>query len=122
MTTGGFGQLLKQHRIANGQTLREFCRINRFDPGNYSRVERGLFAPPGEDQIKRYARALGIEVGSDEYVELLDQAAADRGELPRDLLSDEQVVGELPVLFRTLRGQPVDDEKLDKLVELIRKR
>ena len=122
MHKGMFGSNLKELRIRRGQTLREFCRANGLDAGNYSRMERGLSAPPGEETIRRYAEALGIEVGSDKYVELVDLAAADRGELPRDLLTDEQLVGELPLLFRTLRGRPVDDEKLDKLAELIRNR
>lgn len=119
---GAFGQLLKELRLKTGQTLREFCSRHGFDPGNYSRIERGLFAPPQGEKIKDYAAALGVEVGSDTYVDLLDRAAADRGELPHDLLSNEQLVAELPVLFRTLRSRPLDDDKLDKLAELIRKR
>lgn len=120
--SGMFGELLKKHRTASGSTLREFCRINGLDAGNYSRVERGLFAPPGEATIRRYANALGIEIGSDEYTELVDAAAVDRANLPTEVLSDEQLVKELPVLFRTLRGDPVPEEKLDRLVELIRQR
>jgi transcriptional regulator with XRE-family HTH domain len=117
-----FGELLKQLRIKSGKSLRDFCVENGFDPGNYSRLERGLSAPPHEAKIAEYARALGIEVGSDVYINLLDRAFADRGELPRDLLLDEQLVAELPVLFRTLRGKPVEEEKMNKLIELMRKR
>lgn len=118
----GFGQLLKELRLRSGQTLREFCENNGFDPGNYSRIERGLFAPPGNEKIAEYAKALGVEVGSDTYVDLLDKAAIDRGELPQSLLSDEQVLEQLPILFRTLRGQSVEDGKLDKLIDILRKR
>ncbi len=122
MATARFGPLLKELRVKQELTLRQFCKQHGFDPGNYSRVERGLFAPPSNDKIKEYAQALGIEVGADEYVDLLDYAAVDRGELPRDILSDEQLVAELPVLFRTLRGDPVEPERLDRLIEILRKR
>lgn len=119
---GRFGAKLKELRMAQGLTLREFCSRHGFEPGNYSKLERGLFAPPGNDKVDEYARALGLGVGSDAHVELRDLAALDRGELPHDLLSDEQVVKELPVLFRTLRGQRVEQEQLDDLVKLIRSR
>ena len=119
---GRFGQLLKDKRISQGITLRKFCAEHGLDPGNYSRIERGLFSPPGIEKIQKYARALGIAVGSDEYVDLVDAATVDRGELPRELLTDEQVVKQLPILFRTLRGEPVPEDKLDRLIELIRRR
>lgn len=119
---GKFGSRLKQLRVSKGQTLREFCEQHGFDPGNYSKIERGLFAPPSSDKVAAYARALGVESGSDEYVELLDLATIDRGELPREFLSDQRLMQELPVLFRTLRGQRVDEEALDRLVQLIKQR
>ena len=122
MAAPRFGPLLKALRRKRGFTLRRFCDEIGLDPGNFSRVERGLFAPPGPEKIKQYAEALGLETGSDEYTELLDAASIDRGELPREFLTAEQLVGELPVLFRTLRGQKVSVEERDKLIELIRER
>ena len=117
-----FSSLLKRLRAQRGLTLREFCLQNQFDPGNYSRLERGLYPPPqSHEQIEKYARALGLQEGSEEWMELFDVAAATRGEIPRDLLSDAELVEKLPVLFRTLRGQPVSPEKLDQLAELIRR-
>ena len=117
-----FGKRMKELRIAKGLTLREFCQANRFDPGNYSRLERGLFAPPQKEELlAKYALALGLTRGSDAWLEFFDLAAASRGELPPDLLSDEQVVEKLPVLFRTLRGSPVTEAQMDGLVEKIRR-
>ena len=122
MKTRHFGAYLKKLRISSGLTLRAFCIKNGFDPGNYSRLERGLLPPPhSEEKLKEYARALGLKRGSDEWLEFFDQAAAVRGQLPKDLLSDEEVVAKLPLLFRTLRGAPVPSEKLDQLVEKIRR-
>ncbi len=117
-----FGRLVKRHRLGAGLTLREFCLKHGFDPGNFSRIERGLCPPPhGRDLIERYATALGLNRGSDEWLELFDAAAADRGEIPPDLMSDEKVVDKLPVLFRTLRARQVAAHNLDELVERIRR-
>jgi transcriptional regulator with XRE-family HTH domain len=119
---GRCGELLKELRIRSGRTLRDFCTVNGFDAGNYSRIERGLFAPPQGEKLAEYAMALGVEKGSDIYIDIFDRAAADRGELPHDLLADEQLVAELPLLFRTLRNRPITEEKMDNLVSILRKR
>lgn len=117
-----FGALLKRLRLARGLTLREFCLKSGFDPGNYSRLERGLFPPPQSNEaIEKYATALGLERGTDDWVELFDIAAAERGVIPQDLLSDEEVVNKLPVLFRTLRATRVDTKQLDELVDRVRR-
>lgn len=117
-----FGKMLKKLRIEKGLTLREFCQAHGFDPGNYSRLERGLFSPPHKEELlERYATALGLKRGSDQWLDFFDLAATSRGEIPKDLLSDEEIVGKLPILFRTLRGSAVSQDKLDDLVEKIRK-
>jgi transcriptional regulator with XRE-family HTH domain len=117
-----FGEYFKERRIAKGVTLRAFCLENGFDPGNISRLERGLLGPPhSHEKIEEYARALGIKEGSDEWIEFFDRAAAESGRIPKDLLSDEELVDKLPVLFRTLRGQKVDPKKLEELAETIRR-
>lgn len=117
-----FGKLLKKLRIAKGVTLREFCQTNGIDPGNYSRLERGLFPPPQKETLlEKYALALGLKRVSDDWLEFFDLAAASRGEIPKDILSDEEVVEKLPVLFRTLRASAVSPDKLDDLVEKIRR-
>ena len=117
-----FGQLMKRLRIAKRLTLREFCNMNGFDPGNYSRLERGLFQPPQKEELlTKYATALGLRRGSDEWLEFFDLAAACRGEIPQDILSDEEVLNKLPALFRTLRGSPTSQNKLDDLVDKIRR-
>src|SRR5580693_7900072 len=120
MTTK-FGELLKRLRIANGVTLRDHCERHHIDPGNYSRLERGLFAPPQKEELlAKYATALGIKKNTDEWLEFFDVAALSRGEIPKDL-QDEELVEHLPVLFRTLRGDRPSSEKLDQLVEMMRK-
>lgn len=122
MNSTTFGSFLKQLRIANKFTLREFCETNKLDPGNYSRLERGLFpAPHRDDMIEKYALAIGVKRGSDDWILLFDLAAASRGKIPKDILNDEELMSKLPALFRTIRTNPVDPEKLDALVEDIRR-
>lgn len=122
MNASVFDKRLKELRMRTGMTLREFCLKNGFDPGNYSRLERGMFPPPQrEDLLAKYATALGLDRGSDEWLEFFDIAAASRGEIPHDLLTDEQVLAKLPLLFRTLRGGQVESQKLDELVEKVRR-
>ena len=117
-----FGEFLKELRMRAGLSLREFCLQNGLDPGNYSRVERGMFRPPQDREIvEKYATALGLERGSDEWLQLFDLAAAERGQVPEDLMSDEQLVDKLPVLFRTMRATQVSPEKLDEFIEKIRR-
>ena len=117
-----FGELVKRHRLNAGLTLREFCLKHTIDPGNFSRIERGLSPPPQRrDLLERYAKALRLKRGSDEWLELFDTAAAVRGEIPADLMSDSEVVDKLPVLFRTLRAMQLPAESLDELVDLIRR-
>jgi len=122
MPANAFGKLLKTLRQRTGKTMRDFCLEHGFDPGNYSRLERGIFPPPQKEElIEKYANALRLIRGSDDWLEFFDVAAACRGELPRDLLSDDELLEKLPVLFRTLRGSQVSREKLDELLEKIRR-
>jgi len=51
----------------------------------------------------------------------MDVAAAAKGRVPQDLLSDEEVAAKLPILFRTLRSKPLNGEQLEKLIDSIRK-
>ena len=122
MSAKSFGAYFKECRIASGLTLRAFCHKHGFDPGNLSKLERGVFAPPeSDDKLAEYANALGLRRGGDAWYEFFDRAAAERGQIPTDILSDDEVVGKLPVLFRTLRGGKVDGNFLHELIERIRR-
>ena len=117
-----FGEFFKQRRIALRKTLRQFCRDNDLDPGNISRLERGLLSPPqGRETLESYAKLLRLKKGSDDWYTFFDLAAAETGRIPQELLDDEDVLKKLPILFRTLRGQKVPDEQLEELVRTIRK-
>lgn len=117
-----FGEFFRAMRAKSGHSLREFCLEHGLDPGNISRLERGLLPPPeSEKKLQSYSRALRLKKGTADWYTFFDLAAADRGRIPRDVLTDEEVVRQLPVLFRTLRGQRVKETELDELVERIRR-
>ena len=103
-----FSAKLKELRINTGLSLREFCLRNGLDPGNYSKLERGHFPPPESHALlEKYAMALGLAPGTSAWLELFDLAAAERGRIPADIMSDEALVAKLPVLFRTMRNSAV---------------
>lgn len=116
-----FGELLKQQRQKLKLSLREFCRQHDFEPGNFSKLERGLFPPPqSAEKLEAYAKALKIERGSDAWLELFDQAAAEQGRIPDDLMANDAIVDKLPVLFKTIRSKKVTVKQLDKLIDKIK--
>lgn len=117
---GKFGAFFKQKRLELGLSLRQFCLEHGLDPGNISKLERGRLSPPQHDKLEEYARLLGIPEGSDDWYTFFDLAAAEAGRIPQDILSDEEVVEKLPLLFRTLRGERIPDDKLDELVKKVR--
>ena len=117
-----FGNLIKERRIARGITLREFCRIINFDPSNWSKIERGVHAPPqDEERLRRIAEALDIEFGSDLWCELKDSASIDAGIIPEDILSDEKTLESLPMFFRTIRSEKPTPEELEELINIVKK-
>ena len=70
-----------------------------------------MFRRPGSHDVEKYATAWRLEPGSDEWFQLFDLAAAERGQVPEDIMSDEELVDKLPVLFRTMRATQVSPEK-----------
>jgi len=116
-----FGQYLRALRLQRGIGLREFCLRLGADASNYSKLERGLLNPPEEARVADIESALGLEHKSDESRELRRLAALGRGMIPTAVLSDMELAGKLPLLFRTLEGDAVDEEKLDEVVAMIRK-
>ena len=117
-----FGEFIKERRIAKGISLREFCKRIEIDASNWSKVERGLLAPPQDKQkLRKIAQVLGIKFGSPLWKEMKDKANIDAGIIPEDILSDEKVLNSLPLFFRTIRSEKPTPEDLDKLINMIRK-
>jgi transcriptional regulator with XRE-family HTH domain len=113
-----FANFIREKRVAAGLTLREFCRMNGFDASNWSKIERGLATPPQSSKIlKEIASSLKIKEGSQDYKEMLDLAALSA--IPEGLIESE-ILEQLPVFFRTVRGEKPSEEELKTLLNKIR--
>lgn len=114
-----FGEFVHAARLKRGLTLREFCRISEIDPGNWSKMERGLQSPPkSRAALSNVAMALNIKDGSDDWQTLFELASISF--IPPDLLNDNSIVDKLPVFFRTLRGEKPSKRELERLIEKVR--
>jgi len=117
-----FGEYVYERRIEHlKMTLREFCLRNHEDPGNWSKLERGKLPPPqSKEKLAEIAGYLDIKEGTDEWQTFHDLACAEQGRIPDDLMSDEELVKNLPIFFRGLRGEKLTDEELNELIKIVR--
>lgn len=117
-----FGEEVKALRLQSGISLREFCRRISWDASNWSKIERGLLAPPQDSKkLAPIMNALEIQNGSEKYTEMQDLANIASGIIPPDLLSDKEVLKSLPMFFRTIRSEKPNAEELSALIERVRK-
>ena len=115
-----FHELFKRKRMEIG-TVREFARESGLDLAYVSRLENGVILPPKDgEKLARLANALGIVEGSEEWQEFMDLAAIAKNELPEDLRDDERVAKVLPAFYRAMRDKDMDEEELQRLLELIK--
>lgn len=113
-----FANFIRERRVAAGLTLREFCRLTGFDASNWSKIERGLLTPPqSKNVLDEIAKVLKIKPGSEDYKEMLDMAALSA--IPEGLIESE-ILEQLPVFFRTVRGEKPTEEELKTLITKIR--
>jgi transcriptional regulator with XRE-family HTH domain len=113
-----FAKFVREKRITAGLTLREFCRLTGYDASNWSKTERGLLAPPqSKNVLEEIAIILKIESGSQDFKELMDLAAL--SSVSEELVEPE-ILDQLPVFFRTVRGENPTEEELKTLVSKIR--
>ena len=116
-----FGETVKNMRIAQQKTLRQFCNEHGLDPSNWSKVERNVNPPPKEEEtLARWARFLGLEQGADAWRDFMYQAEVSRGQIPREVMSDAALVSKLPVFLRTVRGAELTEEQLDDFIQRVR--
>jgi len=114
-----FGRYIKSLRLNKRLTLRDFCKKAGVDPSNWSKIERNILQPPkSRKMMEQIAVVLGISEDSEEYNTLVDLAVI--GHMPIELLDDQSIVDNLPIFFRTVRGQKPTRNELEKLINLIR--
>ncbi len=116
-----FGDYVRDLRIANKKTLRQFCLENKQDPSNWSKLERGINPPPKDDEVlKQWASYFGLKPSSEGWEKFMDVARISRGEIPKDIMDDEKAVSLLPAFFRTVRGADVGEDEVRKLIAKIK--
>ncbi len=104
-----------------GLTLREFSRRLEKDPGNISKLERGIMQPPrDENVIKELGYVLGLKENSEEMKQLIYLAAVDAGQLPSEVINDQKLMELLPVFFRTATGSKLERKKIDDFLQRLR--
>jgi transcriptional regulator with XRE-family HTH domain len=114
-----FSERVKKLRIEKRLTLRDFCAHVGLDPSNWSKVERGVNAPPSDGTtLNKIADFFGLS--GNEKVAFLDAAAIQRHEIPQDLADQELFVRALPAFFRAARGHKLTEEELKSFAEDIR--
>jgi hypothetical protein len=75
--------------------------------------------PQDEKKPKDIADILGINPDSEKWQELKDKANIDSGIIPKDLLSEAEVLKALPMFFRTVRSEKPTPEELARLINKI---
>ena len=116
-----FGEFIKQKRIVADLTLREFCRKLEDDPSNWSKIERERLSPPQDTgKLEKIASILGLERDSDEWNNLFDYATVDNGRIPEYVLGDKELMGVLPVFFRTVGSVKPSTQEIMDLVQKVR--
>jgi transcriptional regulator with XRE-family HTH domain len=116
-----FGEFIRHQRQERRISLRDFCLRAEVDPSNWSKIERSKLAPPCDDeQLDKITGALGFEKGSPAWHLCRDLAFAERGRVPSDIMSDEELVAKLPLFFRTIRDEKPDETELKTFAAKLR--
>jgi transcriptional regulator with XRE-family HTH domain len=119
MAKNNFGNLLKKIRIENELSLRDVCKLTGYDPSNWSKIERGKMFPPSDiETLNKWAKVLGLKRKNSE--DFIDQAVIAQGMIPKEVLSEKNLVEHLPAFFRTLRNKKPNKEEIEKMIELIK--
>lgn len=115
-----FGKFIKELRTRRRIGLREFCAEHGHDPSNWSKMERERLHPPKDERtLGAWAKELGIKPESEDWQKFFDYADVDLGRIPPYVLKHRRLVSQLPNVFRTLSGEKLSREQLEKLVETI---
>lgn len=117
-----FGALVRRRRGEMRISLRGCARKAAMDPGNLSKIERGLERPPQDEAVlDRICAALVL--GATEARHLKDIALLDNGRIPSDILENDDLMASIPALLRPANYGPPsiasrDEEGLSSSPEL----
>lgn len=113
------GEFIKALRVKKDVTLRTFCLENKIDAVTLSKLERGKISAPKGDFIPNLAKLLGVTESSNQWHTLMRMAEESRQNPPKRM-SDKELAGKLPILFRKSNGEEYTEEELLALAETVR--
>jgi transcriptional regulator with XRE-family HTH domain len=106
-----FGSYVRVKRLEQNISLRQFAISLEYDPGYWSKIERGLVKPPNTPEImKKIADILNCNLAF-----LKIEADTDRGLIPEFIMNNILIREQLPAFFKG------DKTKLKFLIENITK-
>lgn len=106
-----FGEFFKACRIANRETLRQFCFENRLDPLIISKLERGLLPPPqSREKLEKYAGYLKIKKGSDDWYTFFDLAAEEMTKILSEKLNEK---------LNSAYGNPISEALREEFIKFL---
>lgn len=118
MSRKTFGQMFYEIRAKHRIPFRDFCLSGGFDPVEVSKIERDEIVPPKKiDSLARYAHALKIVKGSQDWQRFFALAAQAKGRTCP--MTKAELLEKVPVVFRTTKGRKVASHTLNALVEKI---
>ncbi len=117
-----FGSFIKNKRIEQDLTLREFCNQYGLDAGNISRMENDILpAPTKRSSLEGIAKALKLEENSVEWVQFFDLASLSRKEIPEDIVNSfEGNIHLLPALLRATKNKSITKTEILDLIKKLR--
>ena len=116
-----FGDYVNDLRIKSKKTLRQFCLENGLDPSNWSKVERDVNLPPGDEAVLgQWAKYFSLKPKTEEWNQFMDEARTSQNASPKDRLGDEKIMSFLPAFIRTSDGKDLGEVEVGKLVQKIR--
>ncbi len=108
--TRRFGPLVRRRRGEVQLSLRACARNSAMDPGNLSKIERGLECPPQDELVlDRICTALSLDPV--EARQLKDIALLDNGRIPNDILENENLMEKMPALLRPTNRHRLSTER-----------
>jgi len=113
-----FADFIRNIRLEQNLTLREFCRLSQLDPRYWSDVEQGRITPQtNRESLVRIAAVLGISTESERFKQLEKEA--------REAVPEQTTEGDflrtLPLFCRTIRNDKPTKEELYKVARLLRR-
>lgn len=123
MSKETFGPYLRKLRLERRIGLRAFAKAIGVLPSNLCHIESGIHnAPRNEKLLRRIVKTLKLKAGSAEYEQLFNLSAR-AGELPADVkeyFCEKDLMGELPVMARTIKNKKLTRKDIEKLIEDIK--